>query len=404
MDNQDAIDIHNIFELETDLSQSQETSPTHPLENLNATSKKTCCSTSTSTTDVMAGSLPSISNYESSTPTHIHTVVCNSPSCTTDGVINAQEYAQNIIKSHRLAREDQTSPIQDKRSCPTQAARELPETTTSHSLTREVYTLMSDLYREVFDMVKEVRQENSDLLKDVAYLYHKINQIQDLKVHVDSSSADMPYSSRHSQDQLNTGTMPSVPQPTGSRPSNGYASSQMHPTNTQQRLDPPTLSTEFAREYKHPFPQHQRDDLYSPSREPSVPPSQECHITTRIQQNKAFKQALNATTSTFNGSDAQEYLEWKRAFQLEVSDLKLNSTQLLQLLEARTEREPQQIIKSLRHVKTDIGHDYALQRAWKYLDKRYSTDHSPSQQLMSAILTGPTIKWTDTTALFNLSI
>ena len=82
----------------------------------------------------------------------------------------------------------------------------------------------------------------------------------------------------------------------------------------------------------------------------------------------------------------------KRAFQLEISDLKLNSTQLLQLLEARTEKEPQQIIRSLRHIKTDIGHDYALRRAWKYLDKRYSTDHSPSQQLMSAILTGPTIK------------
>ena len=77
---------------------------------------------------------------------------------------------------------------------------------------------------------------------------------------------------------------------------------------------------------------------------------------------------------------------------------------MLQLLEARTEKEPQQIIKSLRHVKSDIGHDYALERAWKYLDKRYSTDHSPSQHLMSAILTGPIIKWTDTNALFNLSI
>ena len=116
MDNQDAIDIHNIFELETDLSQSQKTSPTHPLENLNATSKKTCCSTSTSTTDVMAGSLPSISHYDSSTPTHIHTVICNSPTCTTDGVINSNDYAQNIIKSHGLARENQSSPVLNRQS------------------------------------------------------------------------------------------------------------------------------------------------------------------------------------------------------------------------------------------------------------------------------------------------
>ena len=323
MDNQDAIDIHNFFELETDLSQSHKTSPTHPLENINTTSNKTCCSTLTSTTDVMAGILPSISHYNSSTPTHIHTIICNSPTCTTDGVINSQEYAQKIIKTHQSAREDQSFSLHREDTSSIQAARELPEATTSYSSTREVYTLMSDLYREVFDMVKEVRRENSDILKDVAYLYHKINQLQDSKVHVDSSSADMPFSSHHSQDQFNTKTMPSVPQPTGSRPSNGYASSQMHPTHTQRRLVPPTLSTEFAREYKHPFPQHQRDDLYSPSREPSVPPTQECHITTRIQQNKAFKQALSATTSTFNGSDAQEYLEWKRAFQLEVSDLKL---------------------------------------------------------------------------------
>ena len=72
---------------------------------------------------------------------------------------------------------------------------------------------------------------------------------------------------------------------------------------------------------------------------------------------------MSATTSKFNGSDAQEYAEWKNAFQFEISDLKLNSTQMLQLLEARTEKEPLQIIKSLRHVKSDIGHDFALQMA-----------------------------------------
>lgn len=57
------------------------------------------------------------------------------------------------------------------------------------------------------------------------------------------------------------------------------------------------------------------------------------------------------------------------SFQLEISDLELKSTQMLQLLEARTRKEDQQIIRILRHIKIDIGHDYALQRAWKYLDK-----------------------------------
>ena len=52
----------------------------------------------------------------------------------------------------------------------------------------------------------------------------------------------------------------------------------------------------------------------------------------------------------------------------------------------------------------DIGYDYALEMAWECLDERYSTDHAPSQQLMSAIVCGPQLQWTDTSALFDLSI
>ena len=58
---------------------------------------------------------------------------------------------------------------------------------------------------------------------------------------------------------------------------------------------------------------------------------------------------------------------------------------MLQLLEARTEKEPLHIIKSLRHVKSDIGHDFALQMAWECLDERYSTDHTPSQKFITFI-------------------
>ena len=99
----------------------------------------------------------------------------------------------------------------------------------------------------------------------------------------------------------------------------------------------------------------------------------------------------------------QEYAEWKRSFQLEISDLQLNSTQVFQLLEARTEKEPQEIIKNLRHVKMAIGHDYALQMAWECLDQRCSTDHTPSQKLMSEIILGPQLKWTDTSSFCDCS-
>ena len=82
----------------------------------------------------------------------------------------------------------------------------------------------------------------------------------------------------------------------------------------------------------------------------------------------------------------------------------MSATQELQLLEARTELEPQQTIKNVRYVKCDIGPKQALQMAWKNLDDRFQSGHSPSQQLMATLMKGPTISLADTTALFNLSM
>ena len=196
--------------------------------------------------------------------------------------------------------------------------------------------MMSEMAQRINDMVKSMKEENQAL---------RLHMFRTMKEETNALRKDMnrmwEWFEQHQQTNKH---------PPGHRPHSSAIS---------------------ASDYRQPSSHHQRDDLYESSPEPQLPPSQDYQITTRIQQNKAFKQALNSTTSKFNGSDAQEYVEWKRSFQLETSDLKLNSTQMLQLLEARTEKEPQQIVKNLRYVKIDIGHDYDLQMAWECLDQRY---------------------------------
>ena len=113
----------------------------------------------------------------------------------------------------------------------------------------------------------------------MAQMWRKLDQFQQINYQAHSSS----------------NTMPTVQRPPGYRLPN----------------------KETTHNYRQPFPQHQGEEAYESSPEPQLPPSQDYQITTRIQQNKAFKQALSSTTSKFNGSDAQEYVEWKRSFQLE---------------------------------------------------------------------------------------
>ena len=117
-----------------------------------------------------------------------------------------------------------------------------------------------------------------------------------------------------------------------------------------------------------------------------------------------IKQVLSAASSKFDGKDALEYAPWKKALTTEIADLQLNATQQLQLLEVRTDLDPQKIVKNIRYVKSDIGPERALQMAWENLDSRYKTNHTPSQQLMSTLIRGSTIKLADTASLFNLSM
>ena len=60
--------------------------------------------------------------------------------------------------------------------------------------------------------------------------------------------------------------------------------------------------------------------------------NQDNQISTRLQQGKAFKQALNDSSQKFNGIDAAEYAAWKKDLQSEIADLLLNANQELQIL------------------------------------------------------------------------
>ena len=143
--------------------------------------------------------------------------------------------------------------------------------------------MMAEMARNFDDMCRGIKEENHALRLDMARMWERMDQPSTSNAHFRAPGINLPTTSCHGQ-------------------------------------------------YRPPFP---------PTR-PSSPTSSTVNdvlIQTRLHQNKAFKQALAATTSRFNGLDAQEYVEWKRTFQLEVADLQLNSTQVLQLLEARTEMD-----------------------------------------------------------------
>ena len=132
--------------------------------------------------------------------------------------------------------------------------------------------------------------------------------------------------------------------------------------------------------------------------------NQDNQISTRLQQGKAFKQALNDSSHKFNGVDAAEYAAWKKDLQSEIADLLLTANQELQILESRTDLEPLQIIKNVRYVKNDISAEFALSMAWKNLDKRYQTKQSPSQQLVSKLTRVPKVHFNDTSSLYDLAM
>ena len=124
----------------------------------------------------------------------------------------------------------------------------------------------------------------------------------------------------------------------------------------------------------------------------------------RLHQEKAFAKLLHTAATKFNGKDPMQYAPWKRAFKLEIASLHLTPTQELTLLEARTDLEPNQIIKELNYVHLELGPDVALQMIWDSFNKVYATPYRPAQQLLKKLVQGPSITFNDSSGLIKLSI
>ena len=160
----------------------------------------------------------------------------------------------------------------------------------------------------------------------------------------------------------------------------------------QQRQTPanttpaPTQTNRHQHPSRHPSPpqsnspSHQTTPtIYHPHTSPHTPPTktETEQITTRLHQEKAFKNLLNASAHKFNGKDVLEYAPWKKALAIELKNIQLSSTQHIQLLEERTELEPNQVIKDLKCIQSELGPDTALDMVWETFDKIYHTPTAP---------------------------
>ena len=134
-----------------------------------------------------------------------------------------------------------------------QASREMDKTqNTNASSQEESSSMMAEMAQNINDMFyalrKDMKKENHALRQDMAQIWERLEQSQQINHQAHASS----------------GTMPTVQRPPGYRL-----------PNTETNLN-----------YRQPFPQHQREEAYESSPELPTLSSQDCQITTRIQQKK----------------------------------------------------------------------------------------------------------------------
>ena len=98
------------------------------------------------------------------------------------------------------------------------------------------------------------------------------------------------------------------------------------------------------------------------------------------------------------------YRSWKAALKREVSHLKLNPTQWLELLKTRTKGEAHKVILTAESLLLDLSSQEILDMAWQFLDERFKTSQQPSQEILNVILTGPPITMDDSNTLTENSL
>ena len=340
-------------------------------------SPKICLNTQLHTTSSITRGIPSILPLTSSKIPHTHTVVCYSSTCTTDQFIAGSCNNANPINlpihtpSRPMYSEEKSfydlseetnilSPaneIHQSLEHSKTAAREhraiLPDEPDLQDPSREATEfLIQSLARNVRDMFAGIKTEMAEHRR----LIHDISSRQ-------------------------TGSI--------------YNPKTIHNANQNN------MPKQFINS-----PQNHSNLNWPPSRDPHYQKifqdSNESQDF-RLSVGKAFRSILNAPSLKFDGEESLEYLPWKRSLEIETEDLQLTATQWLQLLDARTEGEPNAILKRLRIVQIESDPNNALRRAWESLNERYRTEHSPSQILLKDLTQGDALTQTNTQSLFAFS-
>ena len=289
---------------------------------------------------------------------HIHAVVCNSQTCTRNSIINTSHHMGHSqpTSNNQPNVPQSTQNLFDRDTSPLASREELIPQNSNQPAREDDDPQIINMLQQMSQTLITLRSDNRCLKEDIACLWDRV-------LHT-------PQSPKETHHHRNPPSPPHnyIPNP---------------PIQNNRPSDLPMIS-----------PVREINQSFGSSQDP---------IATRLRQEKAFKQLINTTTTKFNGKDVLEYAPWKTALSIETENLHLTSTQFLKLLEARTELEPNQIIKDLRYVQIEMGPDSALQMAWEILNKTYHSSQSPSQQLLKKLTQGPQIKSTDTSALVSFS-
>ena len=119
------------------------------------------------------------------------------------------------------------------------------------------------------------------------------------------------------------------------------------------------------------------------------------------KSSKAFKLLMDATKERYDGIDLVKYQIWKLALAEEVSTHieDLSPTQWIELLQARTKGAARAAVDRAYRMILELRPQKTLEKAWEFLDQLFQTDQKPSQQILSGLVNGPTIRVKDATGL-----
>ena len=107
----------------------------------------------------------------------------------------------------------------------------------------------------------------------------------------------------------------------------------------------------------------------SSERRPNTSP--ESSDETKLKLAKAFKMIKDATKVDIYGdrSGPLLYQSWKAALKRELSHLKLESVQWLELLKTRTKGEARKVLLTAESLQRDLTSEEILKMAWEFLDE-----------------------------------